>query len=285
MSFFKIGVIVDSFRLGIEEGIKKAREVGASGIQLYATSGPMAPENLTPAKRKDLLDRIVSNGLVVSAVCGDLGGGFADRKSNPEKIDRSRRIMELAKELETDVITTHIGVVPEDPGHPRWAVLQEACEALGEYAENVGAYFAIETGPETSAVLGKFLDSLHTRGVKVNLDPANLVMVTGDDPVAAVGTLKDHIVHTHAKDGVMLKKQNPEVIYRMIEEEIQLGEAFKEVPLGEGKVDFPEYLRALRSIGYNGFLTIEREVGENPEADIRKAVAFLNEVMEKINTL
>ena len=76
MKRFKIGVMVDSFRLGIEEGIKKAAEVGGEGIQIYATSGEFAPENLSPARRKELLDIIKSNGLVVSALCGDLGARF-----------------------------------------------------------------------------------------------------------------------------------------------------------------------------------------------------------------
>ena len=283
MADFKIGVIVDSFRLGIKEGIRKAKEVGASGIQVYATEGAMAPENLSAKQRKEFLDLVKSNGLVVSALCGDLGSGFAERESNGWKIEKSKRIMDLAKDLDTNIITTHIGVVPADKKHPRWAVLQEACEALGEYGDSVGAYFAIETGPETSAVLKSFLDSLNSGGVRVNLDPANLVMVTGDDPVQAVYNLKDYIVHTHAKDGIMLRRENPEVIYGMIEAAIASEAAFKEVPLGEGSVDFVNYLKALDSIGYKGFLTIEREVGEDPEKDIRTAVDFLNRTISGIN--
>jgi L-ribulose-5-phosphate 3-epimerase len=283
MTNFKIGVIIDSFRLNLVEGIKKAKEVGASGIQVYSTSGAMAPENLTQTRRKEIVDMVASNGLVISALCGDLGSGFTQKETNSAKIEKSKRIMDLAKDLNTNIITTHIGVIPEDSKHPRWTVLQEACETLGEYGDSVGAAFAIETGPETSMVLKKFLDSLSSKGVRVNLDPANLVMVTGDDPVKAVFTLKDYIVHTHAKDGIMLRKGNPEVIYGMVEEEIQAMESFKEVPLGEGSVNFPEYLKALHSIGYNGFLTIEREVGNDPEKDIRSAVSFLNTVIKDVN--
>lgn len=279
---FKIGVMVDSFKLGIKEGIQKAKEVGASGIQIYATSGPMAPENLPPEKRRELVDMIASNGLVVSALCGDLGEGFADPKKKPRLIEKSKRIMDLAKDLGTDIITTHIGVVPESPEHPRFRILQEACEELGGYGDSVGASFAIETGPETSLTLRRFLDSLHSSGVRVNLDPANLVMVTGDDPVKAVENLRPYIVHTHAKDGIMLRRENPEILYGMIEGAIQEGEAFREVPLGEGGVDFPRYLRALDAIGYHGFLTIEREVGAHPEQDIRKAVAFLTKTIREI---
>lgn len=280
---FKIGVMVDSFKLGVREGIEKAREVGASGIQIYATSGPMAPENLTAEKRRELSDIIASNGLVVSAVCGDLGRGFANPEENPALIEKSKQIMDLAKELGTNVITTHIGVVPENSSHPRWKILQEACEELGAYGDSMGASFAIETGPEKSATLKRFLDSLHSNGVRVNLDPANLVMVTGDDPVEAVHNLKKYIVHTHAKDGILVRHENPEVIYGMIEDVIQQGEAFRELPLGEGHVNFPSYLKALDEIGYHGFLTIEREVGENPEKDIRTAVEFLRKTISNLN--
>ena len=280
MSRFSIGVMVDSFRLSLEEGIAKAKEVGATGIQIYATSGEMAPENLSPARRKEILDLIRSHGLVVSALCGDLGGhGFAIAEDNPERINRSKMIMDLAKDLDTKVVTTHIGVIPEDPNHPRYKILQDACEELGEYGDELGAYFAIETGPETAAVLKDFLDSLRSRGVRVNFDPANFVMVTGDDPVKGVYTLKDYIVHTHAKDGIMKQKSDPERIYTFFAEggieDLRLEDYFLETPLGEGHVDFPNWLKALEDIGYNGFLTIEREVGKNPEQDIREAVRFL----------
>lgn len=280
MSRFSIGVMVDSFRLPLEEGIAKAKEVGATGIQIYATSGEMAPENLSPARRREILDLIRSHGLVVSALCGDLGGhGFAIAEDNPERIKRSRMIMDLAKDLDTKVVTTHIGVIPEDSNHPRYKILQEACEELGEYGDELGAYFAIETGPETADVLKNFLDSLRSRGVRVNFDPANFVMVTGDDPVKGVYTLKDYIVHTHAKDGIMKQKSDPERIYTFFAEggieDLRLEDYFLETPLGEGHVDFPNWLKALEDIGYKGFLTIEREVGDNPEADIREAVRFL----------
>ena len=109
-------------------------------------------------------------------------------------------------------------------------------------------------------------------GVGVNLDPANFVMVTGQDPVEAVEILGEYIVHTHAKDGVMLKQTDPEIIYDCFAkggiEALNVSDYFIETPLGEGKVDFKEYIKALKNSGYNGYLTIERETGENPIPDI-----------------
>jgi sugar phosphate isomerase/epimerase len=270
--------MLDSFRTDVRTALRKAVDVGAQGIQVYATHGELSPENLTGAKRREFLDMVKAHGLVISALCGDLGHGFGKPDKNPELIERSKRILDLAKDLETDIVTTHIGVVPNDPEHERYKIMQDACSKLCRYADDVKAHFAIETGPEIATTLKGFLDSLGSKGVAVNFDPANLVMVTGDDPVKAVYTLRDYIVHTHAKDGRKLKDNDPEVVYGVIEDAIQEGQAFIELPLGEGDVDFPRYIAALEEVGYRGYLTVEREVGEDPEADIRLAVEFLKKL-------
>lgn len=275
MSRFPIGVIIDSFRTDTVSAVKKAAAVGAQGIQVYATRGEMAPENMTAAKIADFRKLVADNGLKVSALCGDLGGGFGNKDENPAKIERSKKILDLAKEIGTDIVTTHIGVVPGDANHERYKIMQEACFELSRYADSIDAHFAIETGPETSAVLKGFLDSLDSTGVAVNLDPANLVMVTGDDPVKAVHNLQKYIVHTHAKDGKQIFYKDPEIVYGVIKDPLVTGPSFSEVPLGEGSVPWDGYLDALEEIGFKGFLTIEREVGDDPERDIRKAVEFL----------
>lgn len=274
---FPIGVLLESFRLPLDEALDKAAELGFKGVQIYATTGAQAPENLSASQRKELLDKIKSRGLVVSALCGDLGKGFTDAELNPELVEKSKRILDLAKDLETDIVTTHIGVVPEDKSNPRYAVMEEACGQLAEYADSLSAHFAIETGPEKAVTLKNFLDGLHSKGVAVNLDPANFVMVTGDNPVEAVYTLKDYIVHTHAKDGKRLFYRDPEVVYGLRKDVIVEDESFIELPLGKGEVPFADYLKALDGIGYKGFLTIEREVGDNPSADIILARDFLRE--------
>lgn len=277
---FPIGVLIDSFGMETREAIKAAAKLGAKGFQMYSTTGVNSPENLVGSKRKDLLSYVKDNGLVFSAICGDLGQGFMNREKNPLLIEKSKRIMDLAKDLESDVVTTHIGVVPADKNQERYKIMQEACHELAQYADSMGAHFAIETGPERADVLKAFLDDLGSTGVAVNLDPANLVMVTGDDPVAAVYTLQKYIVHTHAKDGINLRKCDPEIIYRVIEHDNWDNEpSFKEVPLGQGSVDFPRYLKALEDIGYKGFLTIERECGANPAVDIAMAADFLRQIM------
>lgn len=283
-----IGIMVDSLRLNLRDGLKKAKELGADGVQIYAVQGEMDPANLSPVARRELKEYIASLGLQISALCGDLGGhGFQDKLVNAEKIEKSKRILDLAVELGTGVVTTHIGLVPDETNGPVYETMQQACEELGVYAKSMGAYFAVETGPETAAHLKAFLDSLSTDGVSVNFDPANMVMVTGDDPVQGVYTLKDYIVHTHVKDGVRLRVVDPREVYgalgykpmshERIAEAAATGPSYRELALGEGHVEFDRYFQALADIGYSGYLTIEREVGEQPEADIAKAIQFIRQ--------
>jgi len=257
MGQLKVGVMIESFRLGVKGGIKKAAELGADGFQIYVTSGEMAPWNMGRSARREFRHFVNSCGLDISALCGDLGHGYTNPDGLEELIDKSKQILDLSADLRVPIVTTHIGVIPEDKSDPTWRVMSEALEELGAYAERTGSVFATETGPEDPALMREFLDSLSTQAVRVNYDPANLVM-RGFDHVKGVGDLAPYIVHTHAKDGV----RTPE------------GKA-QEVPLGEGGVDWPAYLGALEEAGYTGYFTIEREVGDDPVADITRAINFL----------
>ena len=283
MKNFKLGVILESFKLPLDEALAAAKKIGADGVQIFANDTGFAPvDTMTESDKRALMSKLDANGLAISALCADFGHGFGNRELNPALIERSKRALLLAKELGTDIVTTHIGVVPSSQNHERYKIMQEACSELAQYADSIGSRFAVETGPETALTLKGFLDSLGSRGVSVNLDPANFVMVTGDDPVKAVYTLRDYIIHTHAKDGIKLMDCDPEVVYQITHPKEGSGwedvETFREVPLGEGSVAFKEYLAALTNIGYNGYLTIEREVGATPARDIEIAASFLKEI-------
>ncbi len=82
--------------------------------------------------------------------------------------------------------------------------------------------------------------------------------MNGFDEVAGVEVLDELIMHTHAKDGVRLADGG-----------------HKEMALGQGAVRWEEYIGSLANIGYDGFYTIEREVGDDPVKDISDAVEFL----------
>ena len=253
----KIGVIISSFRLPTDEALERAKAVGADGVQLWNVGGDLDPHNLDKEGRLRLRRRIESLGLEISATCADYGHSFAEADAMGWLVPRMEAQVDLAAELGVAVVTTHVGVVPEGKSDPARKRMLEALDAVASYAAPRGVQLATETGPESPMALAAFLRELGNAGVAVNYDPANLVM-NGFDHIAGVQQLAKWIVHTHAKDGVRGADGSK-----------------REVPLGQGQVGFPAYLSALRAIGYDGYLTVEREVGDKPEADISAAVSYL----------
>jgi len=269
----KIGAMTTSFRKPFKESLEAAAALGVQGVQIWATDltyydphtpvGELDPDKTTEAERKDLLANLARLGLEISALCGDLGRGFVKPDHLGEDVPKTKRMMDLCALLGVKVLTSHIGRIPDDPNSPQWQTAAAALEDIGAHGDRLGVCFASETGPESGADLAKFLKTLRTKSIKANYDPANLTM-GGFDAVQGAYDLGDFIVHTHAKDGV------------------RPGPNRGEVPLGEGDVDWPKYLKALKEIGYTGFLTIEREVGDNPAKDIATAARFLREQLGKL---
>lgn len=276
----KIGAVIESFRLDFKEAAAAAKKIGADGVQIYASG--IVNADMTDAEIANIREILAGEGLEVSALCGDFGCKmFYMPEESRELIEREKRVMLVAQKLGTNIVTTHIGVVPEDENCRQYETMHNVCKELADFADSVGGKFAVETGPEKAVVLKKFLDNLSSRGVSVNFDPANLVMCAGDDPVKAVPVLKDYIVHTHAKDGIQNYPVDTKRLYapEYFGLEPASWDSIKEVPLGEGGVDFPTYIAALKSVGYDGYLTIERECGENPADDIRAAATFLRKII------
>ena len=262
----KIGVIPDSFQVPFKEAVSLARDMGVQGLQPFVTRGEMAPENLTAQDRQDLVKLVRDNGLVFSALCADFGLNFKTKKEeNEEGVQRTMRMMDLALDLGTHIITTHIGRVPDDENCEEYANMVATIERLGKYGDKIGVTFATETGPEPALPLRRVLEKADTKSAKVNLDPANLFMCAGENPVNSVRVLRDYIVHTHAKDGQM----NPDGSYT-------------EYRLGDGGVPFKEYIATLKYVGYDGFLTIEREAGATRMDDIRHAVGLLKGILAEL---
>jgi L-ribulose-5-phosphate 3-epimerase len=256
----KVGIINESLQMETKASLRKSKELGAHGVQLWVVNNDLEPQKLSRTGREDLVTYMASLGLERSALCGDLGMGFDNPATVDEAISRTKEMFDLCVDLKTPVLTTHIGTVPDDTESMGYANLLNAVGELARYAAERGCCFATETGPEPGAPLADFLRKINSPGAKVNFDPANLCM-QGFDYLEDARALKDFIVHTHAKDG----------IYRSGVEKQEI----REVALGKGDVDFPEYVSVLREIGYDGYLTIERECGDDPAKDVAEAVVFL----------
>jgi sugar phosphate isomerase/epimerase len=276
----KIGVLLDSLQLELYQGLRWAADHGAQGIQFYASRGPLTPWKSTAEARKTFSRTCADLGLEIASLCGDLGGyGFERDDDNPRRIEQTHQIIDLALELGTPIVTTHIGVIPENNRGPTYETLWRALSELSQYAEKSGAVLAIETGPEPAERLASFIQACGPKGLGVNFDPANLVMVQGCDAVQAFQALAPLVVQVHAKDGRRKKPCDPKAVYAAFAENdfstIDINDCFEELPLGTGNVNVPRLIDALERFGYTGYLTIEREAGKDRLTDVAQGIRFL----------
>lgn len=278
----RIAAFIDGLRLPWAEALAAARRLGLGGIQ-FTPAGPTGPDALDAGARRALSADLAAHGLVPTALCGDLGGhAFHRPAERAARRTATAQILDLAGDLGCPVVSAHIGVIPEDRQHPRWDAIATALAQVGADADARGVRYAIETGPERSAVLRDLLDRIACPGLAVNFDPANLIMVQGEDAIPAWRTLAPWVVHVHAKDGVRHQPCDAEEVYAAFAEggfaalEARTGTLFAETPLGAGSVDWASLLPVMHATGYRGWLTIERETGPDPVADVAAAVGFLS---------
>ena len=147
----------------------------------------------------------------------------------------------------------------DDPGYIE---MRDLVRRLCDHCASHNQTFALETGQESAEALREFIANVDRPNLRVNFDPANMVMYGSGDPLEALGTVGKWVVTVHCKDGVGPSEPG------------QLGH---ETPLGDGQVDMERFVAKLREIGYQGPLIIEREiVGAAQRDDIRQAIGLLN---------
>lgn len=169
--------------------------------------------------------------------------------------------VEFAKSIGVPAVMTHAGFIPENQKDPLYKGAVDSLRRVALKCKEYGIDFCFETGQETPITLLRAIKDIGTDNVGVNIDPANLLLYGKANPVDALDILGPYVKGVHAKDGEYPTDPS------------SLG---KEKPLGQGRVNFPVFIDKLKSFGYNGPLTIEREIsGEEQVKDIRKAIEVL----------
>ena len=188
--------------------------------------------------------------------------GFVPEGPRATREMRSYEVSDFAYSLGIPSLATHIGCLPEDREHPDYVDVVELVRRICEHCESNGQTYALETGQEPAEELLAFLREVDRPNIGINFDPANMILYGSGEPLEALDALQEHLISVHCKDGTWPEKP---------------GEWGRETPLGEGDVGMGRYIEALKRVGYNGPLTIEREiVGEAQRADIKNAIALLN---------
>ena len=192
-------------------------------------------------------------------------GGFGDPATRPERLERFKWGLQRTKELGLGDIMLHAGFIPE-VGDPARMPFLDTLALVSDLAGRAGIIVAFETGQESAALLRQTLDDLRCQNLKVNFDPANMLLYDKDDPIRAVELLAPDIRSVHVKDA----KRPPTP-----------GVWGEEVPLGQGQTNTKAFVQVLRRAGYRGPLCIEREVGtpEDRFRDIEHGVRFLRDCL------
>ena len=167
----------------------------------------------------------------------------------------------------TDV-ATHMGFIPECPFDPNFEPLCDAIRTVAQHLKKNGQYLLFETGQETPVTMLRCFERVGMDNLGVNLDTANLILYGKANPVDALDVFGKYVRNLHAKDGFYPVNGHA------------LGE---EVRLGDGKVDFPALFHKLKELGYDSYVTIEREIsGEQQDEDIRHAKVYLETIIDEV---
>lgn len=153
----------------------------------------------------------------------------------------------------TDVVT-HMGFIPENPNDPNFNTFCVAVRTVAEHLQNNGQYLLFETGQETPVTMLRCFEKVGTDNLGVNLDTANLILYGRANPVDALDVFGKYVRNIHAKDGCYPTNGH------------DLG---RETRLGEGKVDFRALFVKLRELGYDSDVTIERELVEDSQEQLK----------------
>jgi sugar phosphate isomerase/epimerase len=263
----KIGVMLYHYG-DPQEPIQKVKSLGLQSCQVGWGPGQTLEAGQALKAAADAAGIEINTlwaGLPGPAIWNFSGGphtiGLVPVQWRAARVATLQQAAEIAGKIGVQSITTHAGFIPENPGDPQYRdtvyALQEVCQACAA----AGVEFWFETGQETPITLLRTIEDIGTGNAFINLDPANILMYGRGNPVDALDVFGKYVHGVHAKDG---------------EYPTEGKELGHEKPMGEGRVNFPALVPKLKSMGFCGTLTIEREIsGDEQVADIKRAVSIL----------
>lgn len=274
----KIGVFVgfDSLET-LEQKFSTLRENGFDNCQLSCWTMEVINEE-NAVKVKALAENY---GITISAVWAGWTGkmvwdfyegpktlGIVPEDMRELRIPQLKNASDFAKVLGVDDVITHMGFIPENPNDPIFPGFCDAVRDVALHCKANGQNLLFETGQETPVAMLRCFETVGTGNLYVNLDTANLILYGKANPVDALDVFGKYVRNLHAKDGFYPTNGH------------ELGE---ECRLGDGKVDFKGVLTKLHELGFDRYITIEREIsGEQQAKDIEYAKNYLQNILDEI---
>ena len=256
----KIGLQLSSLRLPFRKAIEAASRMGAQAIEIDARQH-LNLNQVSQTAIRQLKKTLSDANLSVCALSFTTRNGYNVVERLQERIEATKRAMDMAYKLGASIVVNQIGRIPEEAEGPDWDLLIEVMSELGQHAHYCGAFLAAETGSEDSTTLSKLIAAVPDGAMGVTLNPGNLI-VNSFSAKEAVENLGEHIMYVRAKDGVRDLAQGRGI----------------EVPLGRGTADFPELIGMLEEHSYRGYFTVARDNPSDPVSEAAMAVEYLRNI-------
>jgi len=281
MEKWPIGVFA-SVDAGLGVHLEVAQDIGVPSVQVHAPH----QDSRTAETAQSFLAKCSEAGITITAVFGGFEGesyasipetaktvGLVPEETRANRVQEMKEISDFTKLLGCDTVALHIGFVPEDKSSDSYQGLLECTRDLLDHVAANGQQLNLETGQESAEHLLEFIADVARDNLFINFDPANMILYGTGDPIDALKKVGHLVRSIHCKDATWAA------------EDVRGAEWGAEVPLGDGDVNIETYLRTLKELGYEGPLTIEREIAHDPvrqKADIGTAVSLLEELKAKI---
>lgn len=172
--------------------------------------------------------------------------GFIPKGTRREREARMLAVSDFGAAIGAPSIAVHVGFVPEDKSHPDYTAMVDLVRRVCDHSAKHKQTFHLETGQEPAQVLLQFFKDVNRPNLRINFDPANMILYGTGDPIEALGILAPHVASVHAKDGDWPPKGVP-------------GALGTERPLGQGSVGMERFVAKLKEIGYKSPMNVERE--------------------------
>ena len=279
MEKWPIGVFA-SIDAGLGVHLDVVKQLGVPTIQLHTPS----KASRTTDKAEEFLGKLQEMGIAISVVFAGFDGesyadipttartvGLVPPETREVRTAEMKEIATFARLLGVDAVGLHVGFVPHDTNDPRYSGAVAVTREICDYCKDLDQRVHLETGQESPEGLLQFHGDVGRDNLFVNFDPANMILYGSGEPIDALRKVGKYVRSVHCKDAVWAASPGQE-----------WG---REVPLGQGDVGMETFLRTLEEIGYEGPLTIEREIPQEParqKEEIGAGVRLLNELKARI---
>ena len=260
MPELKIGLQLSSLRLPFRKAIEVASRMGVNSVEIDARQ-QLNLDEMSQTGIRQIRKTLDDANLSVCALGFQTRNGYNVLDRLQERIQATKKAMDLAYKLGASVVVNQIGKIPADTDSSDWHLLIDVISDLGQHAHHCGAFLTAETGSEDSSVLATLVEAAPDGAIGITLNPGNLI-VNSFSPREAIEKLGRDIMYVRAKDGVR---------------DLAQGRGL-EVPLGRGTADFPELIGMLEEHAYRGYYTIARDHSADPVNEAAMAVEYLRNI-------